>query len=380
MERIPAAAPVVPEPVRRPPFLRRRGLEELCRGRDNNLNLMRFVAAVGVVYAHAFGVPGRDADEPIHRLLGLGAGDLGVDVFFFISGFLVTKSLASKSLAQFAWARFVRIFPALWLSSFLLVLLAGLFFSPLPALQFWLRHDTLSYLAHNTTMLPGVGAQQTLPYALETSVRWFNAPLWTLPHELQMYLLLALIGVLGGLRTPLVAAVSLSVGAGAVVARKLFGVVVLDTDRARFLYFFFAGAVGYLARRRIVLSLRWLLVCAGFFATTVAATGRFALRQGALFLVLPYLLLWTAYVPAGFIRRFNRLGDYSYGIYIYAFPIQAYLFGTRAGATPVANFLLAIVIVLPVAVASWHALERPSLRLPLPSFLARFSRLGSLPG
>jgi len=355
-------------------WLAPRLLDDVCRGRDNNLNLMRFLAAVGVIYGHAFGVPGRDAVEPIHRVFGLGAGDLGVDTFFFISGFLICKSFLSRSLAEYAWARFVRIFPGLWVSSLFLVIVAGLFFSPLPAFQFWLRHDTVTYLLHNATMVPGFGAQQALPYALDTKIELFNAPLWTLPHELQMYMLLALIGVVGGLKRPFAVAAVSAIGAGMVVARKLFGVHLLDVDRARFLYFFFAGACVYLTRKHVVLSLRGLLVCLGIVGLVVAVTGRFDLRQGALVAVLPYLLLWMAYVPGGFLRRFNQLGDYSYGIYVYAFPIQVYLFGTQVGAASIPNFLIATSIVLPIAVASWHLLEKQALRLPLPTALARLTR------
>jgi peptidoglycan/LPS O-acetylase OafA/YrhL len=59
-------------------------LAALSRGRDNNLNFVRFAAAVAVVYAHSFGVTGHASEEPIHRIFGLGAGDAAVDVFFVI--------------------------------------------------------------------------------------------------------------------------------------------------------------------------------------------------------------------------------------------------------------------------------------------------------
>jgi peptidoglycan/LPS O-acetylase OafA/YrhL len=257
----------------------------------------------------------------------------------------------------------------------LTVLVAGLFFSPLPAREFWLRHDTLAYVAHNTTMLPGLGARTELPHAIETAFIAFNTPLWTLPHELQMYLLLALIGVVGGLRTPLVAGAVFAIGAGAIIARKLFGLNLIDVDRARFLYFFFAGTFAFMMRERIVLSARAALVCAAIPIAVVAVTGRQDLRQGAITAVLPYLLLWAAFIPAGFIRRFNQLGDYSNGVYIYAFPIQLYLFGTQIGAGSISNAVLSTLIVLPIAVASWHLIEKRALRIPAPAFLAR-ARLG----
>ncbi len=343
-------------------------LANVIRGRDNNLNLIRFLAATAVVYGHAFGVPGRDSVEPLHRLLGLGAGDLGVDVFFFVSGLLVTGSFFGKSILHFAWARFTRIFPGLWFSLALCVLVAGLFFSPLPSFEFWSRHDTLTYLARNATMLPGIGAQQSLPNALDPSDPVFNTSLWTLPHELQMYILLAVLGLIGGLRSPLLAGSVALLGAVAVIAEKFLGVEAIAFDRARFLYFFFSGASIYLLRGSVVLRWRYFLACTVIVLAAIAGSASYLLRQVALASALPYLLLWLAYVPKGFIRRFNSVGDYSYGIYIYALPIQLVLFRTAAGSQPLANFILTMLIVLPVAAASWHLLERRALRIPMPTF------------
>ena len=199
-------------------------LADVCSGRNNNLNLLRVLAAVGVLYAHAYGIPELAKDDPIERALGLSLGDLGVDVFFFVSGLLITKSFANKTLTEFAWARFVRIFPALWVSSLAFVVVAGLFFSPLSAREFWSRPETLTYLLRNSTMLPGLGAQQALPFALDTHVAEFNQPLWTLPHELQMYMLLGVLGALGGLRSVWPVTGVLSIGLAGVAANKLFGV------------------------------------------------------------------------------------------------------------------------------------------------------------
>jgi peptidoglycan/LPS O-acetylase OafA/YrhL len=73
-------------------------LANVLRGRDNNLNLIRFLAATAVVYTHAFGIAGSGRLEPIQRVVGIGTGDLGVDVCFFISGFLDTRSFENSSL------------------------------------------------------------------------------------------------------------------------------------------------------------------------------------------------------------------------------------------------------------------------------------------
>jgi peptidoglycan/LPS O-acetylase OafA/YrhL len=60
------------------------------RGRDNNFNLIRFLAAALVIWTHAFGLLDRTSFEPVFRTFHLGAGDLGVDIFFVLSGFLVS--------------------------------------------------------------------------------------------------------------------------------------------------------------------------------------------------------------------------------------------------------------------------------------------------
>lgn len=70
-----------------------------------------------------------------------------------------------------------------------------------------------------------------------------------------------------------------------------------------------------------------------------------------------------AYLPAGAIRRYNDLGDYSYGIYIYAFPVQQFMVWALGPMTPLANMALSFPLVLGCAVLSWHFIESPALRL-----------------
>jgi peptidoglycan/LPS O-acetylase OafA/YrhL len=102
----------------------RASLNALSKGRDNNLNLLRFLAAGLVIYAHSFGITGNIAREPFFAAFGIGIGDIAVDVFFVVSGFLIAKSFLAKPLHVFLWARAMRIYPALWVSSLLFVVVA----------------------------------------------------------------------------------------------------------------------------------------------------------------------------------------------------------------------------------------------------------------
>jgi peptidoglycan/LPS O-acetylase OafA/YrhL len=304
----------------------------------------------------------------MNRAFGLGPGDLGVDIFFVLSGFLVSKSLSGKTLAEFIWARCTRIYPGLWVAIIVSVLVAALFFSDEPAARLLTSGATVRYLAHNATLLPTVGAQITLSHAFAHEGGQFNVSLWTLPYELKMYGLLAAIGMTVGLRARYVGALT-AIGATCILLYRL-GAGPLAGAYGRFLYLFFAGALAYTLRDRIALrtSVAIGLVCAIF--ATVAGTHLRFVRQTVLLTALPYLLLWLGLVPGGPIRLWNRLGDYSYGMYIYACPVQLALFSIGAAATGVENFLMTMLLTLPIAITSWHALEKRALRIRPPSFLA----------
>lgn len=346
-------------------------LSAVTSGRDNNLNLMRFLAATFVIINHAFGLTGQTALEPFQRLFGVGGGYVGVNIFFVLSGFLVTKSWQGRSPVEFAWARCTRIYPGLWASVIITVFLGGLLFATVPALTLWSSHDTLTYLAHNLFVLPHFGAQIDLPHVFTAQGTEFNVSLWTLPLEIEMYLTLALVGVLLGVRARYAAALAL-LGVGMVIVAHLShaGDTVL-ASRGRFLYFFFCGSLAYLLRDRIILS-GW--AAAGLLLAvlgTIALSKSFPPRQAVLALTLPYLLLWFAYVPAGLIRAWNRLGDYSYGLYIYSAPIQVAVFTLGIGATPARNFFISLLIALAFAAASWHLLESRALHRTMPQSLRR---------
>jgi peptidoglycan/LPS O-acetylase OafA/YrhL len=105
------------------------------------------------------------------------------------------------------------------------------------------------------------------------------------------------------------------------------------------------------------------------------------LRELIVFFTMPYMALWFAYVPAGRIRQFNKLGDYSYGVYIYASPVQLFLARQTDVTEPLLNLLYAVCVVVPVAVLSWHFIEKLALAMPCPAILQRLRlRVAAPPG
>ena len=80
-------------------------------------------------------------------------------------------------------------------------------------------------------------------------------------------------------------------------------------------------------------------------------------------MLLAYALLTFALHPKLRLAAFNRFGDYSYGLYVYAFPIQQALVSLEPGLGPLGLFALASVATLAVAIVSWHGMEKPALGL-----------------
>jgi len=342
-------------------------LGDVSSGRENNVLLLRMLAASIVVYGHAFGLTHHNSGEPFNRFFGMNPANIGVDAFFVISGFLICRSFVRKDLVTFAWARAMRIFPALWVSTVLLILLVGVFLTPLSPTQFWLRHDTLTYIARNATVLSG--CQIRLPFAFDSRTTQFNDSLWTLPHELQMYILLALVGVCGLLRRPFAAVALLLVG-GLAFAISVLGLAhPIEAERARFMFLFFSGTTLYLFRDFVPMRGSLALACICLCVLAGLATTNHAIHRLVLEAAVPYLVMWFSFVPAGAIRWYNTLGDYSYGTYILAGPVQVFLALRIPGGSALMNLASALLLVLPLSAASWHLLESRALALQLPKAL-----------
>lgn len=357
-------------------------LSDLCRGRDNNLNLIRVLAALAVLVSHAWPISrGVDEIQPLNRLTGYDMGALAVYVFFCISGFLIARSFERQpTLRHWLLARTLRLFPALLVMLLLMVLVLGPLVTALPAGAYFSHPATLSYLPNNLSLalrqawLPGVF--EATPYGGET-----NGSLWTLYYEVLCYGAVMVAGLLGVFRRwgPLAAATLLYVAANGIV-------VLLPEDAVpggvrTFLALgmpFATGVAFYLCRHWLPLHPAILVALAGG-AALVKGT---PLYQPVLVLALGYGVFVLAYLPGGFIRRYNRVGDFSYGIYIYAWPVQQTAVLLLGPMTPFMNIALALPLTLALAWMSWHFVEKPALALvphsaPLPQSSPSFAGSGA---
>ena len=335
-------------------------LSALAHGRDNNFQLIRLVAATSVVLFHSYALTDHWTDEPLwRRVPELNFGALGVACFFVISGFLVTQSwLARERVIPFVAARVLRIYPALIAAVALTIALAGIS-SALDWGRFLADPQTLEYIVHVTPAweirhrLPGAFPVNPIPHDV-------NGSLWTLPVELRLYVAILAVGAAGLLARRIAWFAALWV----LLALSLWRpdwLPMLPPDMAtRDLVLLFAlGSLACVWREAIPVS-----PAIAAIAILLVIVNPAELARGVLFApLLAYVVLVVAYHPRLVWPAFNRVGDYSYGVYVYAFPIQQTLVQRIPGIEPAPLFALALASTLVVAVLSWHWLEQPALGL-----------------
>jgi len=339
-------------------------LGELAVGKDNNFNLLRLLAAFAVLISHSFAMLGQA--EPFAASVGKNLGAMAVDVFFVASGFLVGASLIrSQNIGDYLWARALRIFPALWVMLVLTVLVLGVVFTRLETTVYLSELQTYRYLWKNLFLMSGV--EFYLPGLFEANRLQgiVNGSLWSMIYELSMYVLLLLSWVIYAYLRKVLRAKFAFIAAVIGLALSLWitdQIYVLEHKQLlRFSWFFFIGTAFYLLRNQIRLSMKLMGLIAVLGVIALAISGHQFLML--YYLALPYCLFYLAYIPAGKLRLYNRFGDYSYGVYLYAFPIQQALVLIFPDWSVLALIFVAGSLTLILAICSWHWIEQPALQL-----------------
>lgn len=338
------------------------------RGRDNNFDLLRLTAALAVLFGHSFvltaGQESLDTVDPISRFLMQNAGfneaihDLAVEIFFVISGFLVARSfLTQKTLIGFIEARALRVFPAAILCSVLTV--TGLvWLGTVPAASYFTDPETWQFLINNSLLwrveydLPGVFASNAYAGAV-------NGSLWTLPIELRAYVFLTLLGALRLLRFRHGGNLVLAVLVILFLVPEWSSIVTRNEDKWRLFLFFLFGAAFYLNRKYIPIGILPPLVLLAIYAGTAAFPKLHALIFVILVSYITLALALARYYPA---LDPGKVGDFSYGVYLYAFPVQQTL--VQLLPPDLNGWWLALwasIVTLLFAALSWFLVERRML-------------------
>jgi peptidoglycan/LPS O-acetylase OafA/YrhL len=331
--------------------------DRLAHGRDNNFNLVRMLAASAVVVSHSFALPRGNWGEPLSSF-GFTLGGAAVAVFFALSGFLILKSFERRtSFVEFTVARILRIMPALAIVAVLTAFVVGPLFTRLPLGGYFADRHSYQYVPQVLSLrwLPGA-----LPGLFETLPRpQANGPLWTLYYEVVCYTVLALTGIAGLLSRRLFPLALL--GYGAAYALLLQVPPPHQADAQNYAYLSLPFAVGmavYRYRQRVPAH---IAIVAALAALAAAATHFDMLGPEARLIAIGYGALWAAQVNNPILLRYNRIGDFSYGTYIYGWPVQQMIVSLDPNIHP----LLLIAIALPATIfcgmVSWFTIEKPAL-------------------
>ena len=323
---------------------------------DNNYDVLRLFAAVLVLVSHAFALLGRA--EPAVPLTHDTLGFDGVLIFFAMSGILVATSWTSdpRPLA-FATKRALRILPGLFVSCLVTAYVLGVLFTDLGIRTYLFSLGPVKYVVTNTLMLTNYYLPGVFSHNPSSTV---NGSLGTLPIEVKAYVLLCAVGLLVAAKS-LRARSALFVAVTVIVAVS-YSTGVKSVDTMTILFAVFAG--GALASR---LQDRIALTAPIFLAALVAWVASyhvpFPVHVGILAVSVPYLTLFLGHRGLAWARRLAAGGDVSYGLYIYAFPVEQALVALHPHLGWGALVLSSLAATYLLALASWRLVERPSLRL-----------------
>lgn len=317
----------------------------------NHFDSLRLFAALVVLYGHS--IPPGDFFSRHFGFRSL--AEFGVDLFFVVSGYLITYSYdRQQNLLDFAANRLLRILPALWMVILLTTFVLGPWVTSLSLGEYFRHPMTWGYL-QGLLVFP---MQLYLPGVFEDTWTGFaNGPLWSLPQEMFCYIGVALLGALGGLRLRWAVAVFLLL-MGLQLQWEL-GTGIGSRRLLEFYGLFAGGSIMYLARHRI--PLHW----AGFLLASAVFLGCPYLPMGRLLYTpaLVYGLIFLAFRLPASLPSAAKYGDFSYGVYLYAFLFQQlYLPYAKQG-----HFWTYLALVLAgtfvMAAFSWFCVEQPALRL-----------------
>jgi peptidoglycan/LPS O-acetylase OafA/YrhL len=353
-------------------------LNESFNPRSNSIGFLRWFMAFAVIFSHAGPLAGFYGSKNLGTQWSSeqSFGGVAVEGFFFLSGFLITKSRQGKStIFRFFWRRALRIFPAFWAA----LILTAFVLAPI---AWWHVHGTihgyissptespLTYFSNNVTLslhqrnIAGMGNE--VPLAACCGRDW-NGSAWTLLYEFKGYIIigvLGLFGVLGYRKLALTAFAMmlalntltfLSINANISVIdplmRDFFNIMLLTP----FLFGMVFALYGDKIRidDRIALAAACIAIFTYFIAHGWNIYGQFAFL---------YLLMWCAVrLP---LTNWERHGDMSYGLYIYAWPIMQFTAFFHLQTRGWLAYHVGVIVLCHVAAyTSWHLLERRALSL-----------------
>lgn len=354
-------------------------LRQALSGRSNCFGIIRLILAAIVLLAHAFPLGGW-GEDPVYLATRAqaGAGTLAVLGFFTISGYLITVSAQTPGAIRFAWRRGLRLLPAYWVALFV----SAFAFGPMAwVTQGKSLHDYFkleganpySYLFQNALLyVRQYGVHDvyltSTPFGLKTGVDSLNGSIWTLIYEGSAYAVVGITLLLGLARFRKVVLTTVAVGsyallvAGTVAPADVWSLFpnFVTADGFRLVVAFMCGSMLALYGSKMPASRPHGLLSFAVVVTTLVLDGFWIFGVPA----FAYLILWLGYALPRRLRSVGATNDLSYGVYLYAWPIQQLT--VVLGWATLGYFAwvsATLLLTLAIAAASWFTIERPAMSL-----------------
>lgn len=355
-------------------------IEQIYSYKENSFNIVRLLLAISVIYSHSY--PLLIGEEGKGDLLAritngqINFGSLAVDSFFVISGFLITQSmLNSKNYIEYFIKRCLRILPAFFIALIFSAFIIGPIVSKLSFKDYFLTINIIEpteFVLKNLTMnVTGYSWGVLDVFSNNPFPGSVNGSMWTLKHEFACYIMVMIFSFFYIFRNRTVFLVTsiLSIILAVINIKfnfKLFSLgqnawILSDNEYNSFIVlscYFIIGALMYVYNDKIKINYRYL------FLALILIVFSSKINNLKLFMLfaLPYLLIGLCIITN--IRWVTKYGDFSYGMYIYAFPIQQILvYCFRDKMNIFTYFISSSILTFMIAVISWYFIEKPALKL-----------------
>ncbi len=336
-------------------------LSEVLKRDNNNFGLVRLIAALAVLFGHSFDLfETNDYEEPVRRLLKFDySGSLAVYVFFFLSGIFITASFVrSKTIVRFLLMRAFRIWPALIICNIIAVFVIGPLFSLYPASQYFTSPITWTYLFTNSKLWSEIAYNLPGVFTKNNYANTVNGSLWTLPIEVKCYCLIFFAGCARLFKRWYYSVILFVVFVVVYLASPIFFLKYVPGALAwKSVVFFIAGSVVYNLRKYIIIDYKIALPLI-IVSLLLHHTGLFMLL---FYITLCYCILFVG--ASALFKKISLPGDYSYGIYIYAFLTQQVVASLYPEITSYPSLFITVPATCLLAILSWHLIEAPANKL-----------------
>ena len=325
---------------------------------SNNFDFLRFISSLFVIISHSYSLMGKDEEELMLVISNhtYHFSSFGLICFFVISGYLVSQSLFnSSSILNYAWKRFLRIVPGLCGVILFSMLVIGPLFTTSGLAEYFSSPHTYSYFRNVIFILP---LQWELPgLFMSNPERSVNGSLWTLTLEGRLYIGIALVYVLQFFRKRIIPAFAFIL---LVILSPWIYTLIGSAYSLAYIFglYFVAGSIAALYKKEIRHN-KWFFLLA--LATTILRCFS-AVFDPFIFLAFTYIILYIGHLPS-VLNHFGRYGDFSYGMFLFGFPIQQSIIHVSNGNISIPLLILvSIILTLPFAVLSWKLIESKALK------------------